>query len=143
MARSDKISPVRKQEFYSDFLINFDKNPITGVLAKVTNEDSIKQSLKNLILTNRTERFYDPLIGSKIQSLLFEPLDLFTADVLKDEITTTIKNYEPRVTIHTIEVTPADLFKATSENGYNISIVFSTINIPQETRLDFFLSRVR
>jgi phage baseplate assembly protein W len=138
MARSDKYTALKKQEYYSDFLINFDVNPITGVLARSTNEDSIKQALKNLLLTNYTERFYDTLIGSRINSLLFEPFSIFTALNLKDEIQTTIKNNEPRVIINDISVTAKE-----DENGYLINIIFSTINIAQTTNLELFLQRVR
>lgn len=138
MARSDKFTSINKQEYYSDFLINFDTNPVTGVLARVTNEDSVKQALKNLLLTNYTERFYDPFVGSKINSLLFEPFSVITALDLKSEIETSIRNNEPRVIVHDVHVTPKE-----DQNGYQINIIFSTINIPQTTQLELFLQRVR
>ncbi len=130
MARSDKFTPFKKKEYYSDFLINFDMNPVTGTLARVINEDSIKQSLKNLILTNRTERPYNPNVGSRINALLFDPLDNFTAENIKNEIKETIEAFEPRAIINEIFVIPDD-----ERNGFTINIIFSTINIPQETRI--------
>ena len=138
MSRSDKYTPFKKKEFYSDFLINFDMNPITGTLARVTNEDSVKQSLKNLILTNRTERPYNPLLGSRINALLFDPLDTFTAQSIKEEIEETIKAFEPRVVLNDVSVYPDE-----DNNGFTVNIIFSTINIPQETRIELFLQRVR
>lgn len=138
MARSDKYTAFKKKEFYSDFLINFDMNPITGTLARVTNEDSVKQSLKNLILTNRTERPYNPLFGSRISSLLFDPLDTFTAQSIKEEIMETVRAFEPRVVLHEVLVLPDE-----DNNGFIVNIIFSTINIPQETRIELFLQRVR
>ena len=138
MSRSDKYTPFKKKEFYSDFLINFDMNPVTGTLARVTNEDSIKQSLKNLILTNRTERPYNPLLGSRINALLFDPLDTLTAQSLKEEIQETIKAFEPRAVLNDVSVYPDE-----DNNGFTINIIFSTINIPQETRIELFLQRVR
>ena len=60
MLRADKQTLERKKsELYSDFLTNFDMNPVTGNLAKVTNESSVKQALRNLMLTMTGERFYD------------------------------------------------------------------------------------
>lgn len=138
MSRSDKYTPFKKKEFYSDFLINFDMNPVTGTLARVTNEDSVKQSLKNLILTNRTERPYNPLLGSRINALLFDPLDTFTAQSIKEEIEETIKAFEPRVVLNDVSVYPDE-----DNNGFTVNIIFSTINIPQETRIELFLQRVR
>lgn len=138
MARSDKYTSFKKKEFYSDFLINFDMNPITGTLARVTNEDSVKQSLKNLILTNRTERPYNPIFGSRINSLLFDPLDSYTAQNIKEEIEETIKAFEPRAILHEVFVSADE-----DNNGFVVNIIFSTINIPQETRIELFLQRVR
>lgn len=138
MSRSDKFTPLTKKEYYSDFLMNFDMNPVTGILARTTNEDAIKQSLKNLILTNMTERPYSPLTGSRINSLMFDPIDPFTMDNIKTEIRQTITNNEPRVNIIDIFVKPS-----LDQNTYIVNIIFSVINIPQEIRLEIFLQRVR
>jgi phage baseplate assembly protein W len=83
MSQSDRFTIKNNREYFSDFMANFDKNPVTGNLARVTNEDAIKQSLRNLVLTNRTERFYQPHIGSKVQSLLFDPMGPETEDLLR------------------------------------------------------------
>jgi len=140
MSRADKHSILGKiPEYYSDFLTSFDKNPVTGFLARVTNEESIKQSIKNLILTDRTERFYHPRIGSKIHSLLFEPLDDVTAQMIKDTIEETIKNNEPRAKLINIEAIPYE-----QNNAYYITIYFYIINIPdQPVQVSIILNRVR
>jgi len=128
----------KKLEYYSDFMMNLEKNPLTGFIARLTNEDSIKQSLKNLILTNRTERPFQPWIGSKIQSLLFEPDDPMTHMILEEEIKTTIDNCEPRVSLEAVNISGGD------DNSYYVRIDFSIVNIPEETfNLDIILRRVR
>jgi phage baseplate assembly protein W len=138
--RADKFTIISKtSEQFSDFLVNFDKNPMTGYLARVTNEDAIKQSLRNLILTERTERPYKPWVGSKIWSLLFEPIDSITEELLKTTITETIKNCEPRVRLVTLNLRGDENY-----NAYFISIYFEIINIPGETfDLSVVLKRVR
>ena len=71
MARADIYTHnYKKEERYSDFLMSFEKNPQSGNLGRVTNEQSIKQSLISLIMTNRGERFYDVNIGSKVKASL-------------------------------------------------------------------------
>lgn len=132
-------STTIQQEHYSDFMNNLDLNPITGLLAKVTNEDAVKQSLKNLIYTNRTERFYNPFIGSRLRSLMFEPMDSVTQQLLSKEINETISNNEPRVEILNVIVTPRE-----DQNRYDIKIVFRLINRPEQTLdLNLSLKRVR
>lgn len=129
---------TKQQELYSDFTINFDLNPITGFLAKVTNEDSVKQALKSLLLTKRTERFYDSYAGSRLNSLLFEPMDSVTANAIRSEIQETIQNNEPRVTNVEIDVRPNQ-----DQNSYEVYIFFEVINIPdKQLNLTLVLKRV-
>lgn len=140
MARADKYTPItEKKEYYSDFLINFDENPITGNLARVTNEESVKQSIRNLVLTNRSERFFQPLAGSRINSLLFENFDSSLISSIETEIRETISLYEPRANIEEINITESQI----DQNTLEISILFSIINIPQIIEMTLFLKRVR
>ena len=137
--RSDKFTvETKKVEYYSDFTNNLDKNPLTGYLARVTNEESIKQSLQNLIMTNRYERPFQPWIGSKIQSLLFEPFDSVTSSMLREEIMMTIQNCEPRVDVADVHISGDD------NNNVFVKVVFYILSMPdQEFSLDLLLKRVR
>lgn len=135
----DKFTVTRKAELYSDFLTDLDRNPITGFLAKATNENAVKQSVRNLILTTRTERFYRSDIGSKTKSLLFEPMDESTTELLRTTIGETITNCEPRVHLINVYVEADENF-----NAYFVNIVFEIVNIPNETfDLSLVLKRVR
>lgn len=140
MSRADKITIERKKvEYYSDFLNSFDKNPVTGYLAKVTNEESVKQSIKNIILTNRGERFYSPLFGSTVQASLFNPLDNTTLISIRDSIMESINRYEPRAILHQVNVIPRS-----SDNAVFVKIVFSIKNyVQEEFILDLIVTRVR
>lgn len=139
MARSNIYTPTfGQQERYSDFLLSFDKNPQTGNLGRVVNEQSIKQSLKTLILTDLGERFYAPTTGSKLKATLFDPVDPSTADLIRTTIIQCIQNNEPRVNL--IEVVVAD---DPDGNRYVVSIIFNLINIPDALQLDLLLKRAR
>lgn len=140
MARADKYTlEAKKSELYSDFLNGFNTNPITGLLAKVTNEEAIKQSLKNIILTNVGERFYDSNKGSKVNKSLFDPFDVANLEVIRLQIRECIKSYEPRCDIKDIR-----LQENLDKNGYNVAIVFSIINIPDDIfSLNLSIQRVR
>lgn len=139
MPRADKYTPVEAQNkvLYSDFLPNFDLNPVTGNLAKVTNENSVKQSIRNLILTNRGEVPYSPLHGSRIRSLLFELNSPSINSLLDKEIRETIDMFEPRVNIVNIKID--------NDGGEEITvtIAFNTINSPEITEMSIILERVR
>ena len=140
MARADKFSlEQKKTEIYSDFLNSFEQNPLTGALARVTNEDSVKQSLRNIILTNIGERFYDSNKGSKIKQSLFELYDPSTVEIIRIQLGEAISAYEPRAIIQDIRL-QEDL----ERNGYYVTLIFSIINIPDQTfSLDLSIQRVR
>lgn len=139
MSRADKItSTVKKDLIFSDFLTNFDKHPLNGSLARITNEDSVRQSIKNLILTEVFERPYQPMLGSKLYGLLFEPMNEMTVNLIKSSIESTIRLYEPRANLLGITVYPVE-----SRNEYNINIVFSLINTYGEIQMDLIIKRTR
>ena len=140
MARADKFSlEQKKTEIYSDFLNSFEQNPLTGALARVTNEDSVKQSLRNIVLTNVGERFYDSNKGSKIKQSLFELYDPSTVEIIRIQLGEAIAAYEPRAIIQDIRL-QEDL----ERNGYYVTLIFSIINIPDQTfSLDLSIQRVR
>jgi phage baseplate assembly protein W len=139
LSRADTITQLdKKQELFSDFLDNFDKHPISHGLIKITNEQSIKQSLRNLILTNLGERLFQPNIGSNIHRALFEPNDIVTAENISFYIKNTIQYNEPRVNVLNIEVLPD-----VSRYSFNVNIIFSVINSTTPVTLNLILKRVR
>jgi len=139
MARADIYTTTyNPDERYSDFLMNFDKNPITGNLAKVTNEEAVKQAIKNLVLTNQGERIYNQTMGSKIRASLFDPADASTAEVIRTTIEQTIRYHEPRANLLGVEI-----FDDFDNNAYKVNIFFNLINIPNIIQLDLILKRAR
>ena len=76
----------RSRRVLKDFSVNFDKNPFTDDLSVVNNDNSIKQAIKNLILTAPGEKPFQPLVGSSVSHLLFEPLDAFIADTIMKKL---------------------------------------------------------
>ena len=95
--------------------------------------------MRNLILTILGERFFEPTLGSRINDSLFELLDYGSASNIEAEIRLTLKNYEPRVEIDTIEVTPSY-----DDNGYNVLLSYFIVGearVPQT--LNFILQPTR
>lgn len=132
------IQTTRREARYKDFYINFDVHPVRGDLFVLTDEESIKRSIKNLIFTDPGERMFSPFLGSGIRASLFENITFNTAANIKAQIEATIENFEPRALLIDVYVTPDE-----DRNGYNATIVFSTINNPQPVTFDVLLTRVR
>ena len=99
---------------------------------------AVVNSIKNLILTNYYERPFQPEIGSNVRRLLFDNLDTVTAAAVESEIRTTITNFEPRVNITNIQVTPD-----TDNNGFKVYLEFTVVNLTTPVTINFFLERIR
>lgn len=137
--KSDKYtSTTKKQERYSDFKINFDVHPGTSDLARNVNEEAIKRSVRNIIMTRKGERLFQPIFGSDVTSLLFEPISPETEMLLAEYIRTALENFEPRITINNLTVSGQ-----LDNNAYSVTLVFSTINTPKPVLVEFLLSRIR
>ena len=130
--------PLPKSVVYKDFDIIFDRHPVTRKLNTLTNNDAVKRSLKNIILTNKFERAYSPNFGSDIKSRLFEQFDTNIADDIANDIEFAVSNYEPRVQLIDVLVK-----EAIEENGIEITIKFRAKNQVETDLLDVFIERVR
>ena len=96
----------RVSQGFKDISMTFQVNPLNYDLIALKNETAIARSIRNLVFTYPGERFFNQNLGSNISRSLFENLDDITASIIKDEITNTINNYEPRVNLIQVLVTP-------------------------------------
>ena len=135
-ARVDKTGLV--ETVYSDFKTGFSVHPVKRDLVLNTNEDSVKRSIRNILLTNYYERPFQPLFGGNITALLFENFTAATLATSKQIISTAIKNHEPRAVLHDVLLSGNP-----DSNELSVKIVFSTRNRAEPDVLDIILERVR
>ena len=124
---------------FKDLSMSLEVNPINLDLITIKNETAIARSIRNLVFTTPGERFFNPDLGSRIKETLFENIDSRTSAVLKEEITTTINNYEPRV-----ELKKVDCIPDYDNNAYDVRITYDIVGIdvlPQQ--LEFALQPTR
>lgn len=122
--------PVQRvsQEF-KDISASFQTNPLNNDLIAIKNTTAISRSIRNLILTKRGERPFEPNLGSGVYDLLFENMDKQTATIIRDEIILVIENYEPRVEIIEVLVKP-NYDEATMDATIQYEVV--GINVPTQ-----------
>ena len=127
-----------KQEF-KDISMSFQTNPLNDDLIALKNSSAIARSIRNIVFTQPGEKFFNPNFGSRISESLFENIDDASADVIRDEIRSSIRNFEPRVNLLSVIVRPNFDF-----NEMNVTIKYEIIGIdipPQQ--LDFVLLPTR
>jgi phage baseplate assembly protein W len=129
----------RLSKDFKDLSMSFQVNPINYDLIALKNENAIARSIRNLVLTYPGERFFNENLGSKVSRSLFENIDEVSASVIKDEIESTINNYEPRVDLIDVIVDPDY-----DNNNFNVTVNYYIIGIdvlPQQ--LSFALQPTR
>ena len=91
---------------FKDISLSFSPHPVTKDLPILKNENAIVRSVRNLVQTIPTERFFNSNIGSDVQDTLFGFVDYGTATLIEDQIITTVNNFEPRAENVEVEVDP-------------------------------------
>jgi phage baseplate assembly protein W len=125
---------------YRDFDLSFRCHPVTGKLIIKKEDEAVKQSVKNLVLTNKYERPFRPEFGGDVRSRLFDLYTGFTQMDYQDLISTAIKNYEPRVLL---EDNSVEVKNYTDQNALGITIRFKVISSLSDLSLDINLNKVR
>ncbi len=87
----------RKSRAFKDISLSFTPHPVTKDLPVLTNERAITRSVRNLVETIPTERFFNSILGTDIRDSLFENFERSTVMVIEDQVRNTIRNFEPRV----------------------------------------------
>ena len=129
---------TRSNRIYSDLNLNFTKNPATKDVARLTDVEAVKRSVRNLILTNQFERPFHPEIGSSVRALLFENVTPLNAILLEDRIREVIINFEERA-----ELTNVRVIDDADRNGYRVIINFQVLNSVENVSITEFLQRLR
>jgi len=129
---------MEKVRIYKDLDLSFAPLPGTGDVAKKYDVNAVKQSLRILLMTANGERPFNYKLGSPIYKMLFDPMDMITANMLQNQITLLIRNYEPRCRLEQVDVNPnQDL------NQYDITIIFYVVGLPDPVTYSTFLKRLR
>jgi len=128
-----------KNREYIDLDLSFAKKG-SGDVYKKTSLAAIKQSIKLLLMTNRTEKIFSPYHGANLQQYLFELGDRRTISDIKYAITQNIKTFEPRVDPKTLKVLP--VFDE-GNNTLEVTIIFNVVNSNESVEFTTQLNRLR
>ncbi len=129
----------RVSQGFKDVSMTFQKHPLTSDILALKNESAIARSVRNIVFTVPGEKFFDEDFGSRISQALFENINDISANIIKNEIESSLKIYEPRVNVREVEVRPNF-----DQNEFNVTIIYEIIgaDVPAQ-ELQFVLQSTR
>jgi len=128
------MATQRKSRAFKDISLSFSPHPVTKDLPVLTNERAIVRSVRNLVETIPTERFFNSLIGTDIRDSLFENFSAITPTIIEDQVRNTIRNFEPRVGEIGIEVDALP-----DSNRLEVKVLFDIIGLQVPTQSFTFI----
>ena len=129
----------RVSQGFKDVSMTFQKHPLTSDILALKNESAIARSVRNIVFTVPGEKFFDEDFGSRISQALFENINDISANIIKNEIESSLKIYEPRVNVREVDVRPNF-----DQNEFNVTIIYEIIgaDVPAQ-ELQFVLQSTR
>ena len=129
----------RVSQGFKDISMSFQTNPLNNDLIALKNESAISRSIRNIVFTFPGEKFFDPDFGSNVTRSLFENVDDISTITIRDEIQNSIRNFEPRVNLISVDANPDY-----DNNGFNVIIVYRVVgaDVPAQ-QLEFVLLPTR
>tara|TARA_B100000902_G_scaffold399056_1_gene468182 strand:- start:3513 stop:3914 length:402 start_codon:yes stop_codon:yes gene_type:complete len=112
----------RVSRAFKDISLSFKPHPVTNDLQILKNADAIRRSVRNIVQTIPTERFFNPLLGSDVHKSLFEFVDFGTASTIKQQIAIALDNFEPRIENVDVGVDPNS-----DSNTFDITVLFDIV----------------
>ena len=128
-----------KSQRFKDISLSFTPHPVTKDLPILANERAIIRSVRNLVETIPTERFFNSNLGSSIRDMLFDNFAGSSVMIIEDMVRTTVRNYEPRVGDIGVEVDASP-----DTNTVSVKVLFDIIGLEAPVQsFDFILEPTR
>ena len=130
---------LRKSRAFKDISFSFSPHPVTKDLPVLANERAITRSVRNLVETIPTERFFNSILGTDIRDSLFENFERSTVMIIEDQIRNTIRNFEPRVGNIGVEIDALP-----DQNTFQVKVLFEIVGLDAPVQsFDFILEPTR
>ena len=113
---------TRVSRSFKDISLSFEPHPVTKDLPVLKNERAIIRSVRNIVETIPTEKFFNSTFGSDVYRSLFDFVDFGTASIIQEQIKTALNNFERRINNVKVEVEPRP-----DDNDFEITVIFDII----------------
>ena len=130
---------TRISRSFKDISLSFEPHPVTKDLPVLKNERAIIRSVRNIVETIPTEKFFNSVFGSDVYRSLFDFVDFGTASIIQEQIKTALNNFERRINNVKVEVEPRP-----DDNDFEVTVIFDIIGQDLPTQeFSFILEATR
>ena len=129
-------SIVSYKDSFADLDFSFTAHPVTEDIVTKKDANAIRQSVKNILLTNHYERPFKPNFGSNLRGMLFEANDPLMGHRIKESIVNALSILEPRIGRVAVDIVQRD-------NSVDVRVAYVIMGSASHQELEFSVSRVR
>ena len=129
-------SIVSDKDSFADLDLNFTAHPVTEDIVAKKDANAIRQSVKNILLTNHYERPFKPNFGANLRGMLFEANDPLMGHRIKESIVNALSILEPRIGRIAVDIVQRD-------NSVDVRVAYVIMGSASYQELEFSVSRVR
>ena len=122
---------------YSDIDLTFTPKA-SGDIFKKQHGAAVKQAVRNLLLTNFSEKPFVPNYGGDLNAMLFRLSTEIDDTTLEDDIIRAIETYEPRAQVLNVQTTLNP-----DRHEVKATVTFKVISTQEQQSVDISLTRLR
>tara|TARA_Y100000289_G_scaffold56686_1_gene60501 strand:+ start:59 stop:457 length:399 start_codon:yes stop_codon:yes gene_type:complete len=114
---------------FRDINLSFKRHPVTNDVLVLKNEDAIKRAVQNIVLTVVGEKPFQDIFGTNVSSSLFELNTALESIGIREQILSSISNFEPRV-----NNVDANVTIGADTNDMFITVEYDIVGLPVPTQ---------
>mgnify|MGYP001051725769 FL=1 len=122
---------------YKDIDLSFTAKP-SGEIYKKQDAASVKQGVKNVLLTNFAEKPFNPRFGANLRSKLFDLADADAEYDIERQILAAVETYETRAKILNVRAVVQP-----DNNEIEVTVTFIVVSTSEEVTFTTTLARLR
>ena len=114
---------------FKDINLSFKRHPVTNDVLVLKNEDAIKRAVQNIVLTVVGEKPFQDIFGTNVSNSLFELNTALESIGIREQILSSISNFEPRV-----NNVDANVTIGADTNDMFITVEYDIVGLPVPTQ---------
>jgi phage baseplate assembly protein W len=123
---------------FTDIDISFERHPGTHDIFRLRDDVAVRQSIKNILMSNAFDKPFDPDFDMNLNGLLFENLHPGLKVMLKKKVEEILFRYEHRIIVDDVIITQEDDY-----NSLVVTVMYFIVGVEQAQTITVTVERTR